>query len=76
VASFLLSLSDRLQRRGLAAHTFILPMARQDIANYLGLATETISRIFSQLQADNIVTSTRRQLHINNFRQLQLIACE
>ncbi len=45
LASFLLSLSMRYRSRGLSATEFNLPMSRQDIGNYLGLAIETVSRL-------------------------------
>lgn len=51
---------------GLAQHNpkghVDLPMGRQDMADYLGLTIETVSRMLTQLQGDNIVEfpSTRR----------------
>ncbi|CAN5286191.1 transcriptional regulator FixK [soil metagenome] len=50
VASFLLGIADRLK-----AELTILPMSRQDMADYLGLTIETISRMLSRLQADGLV---------------------
>jgi CRP-like cAMP-binding protein len=56
VAGFLAQLSERI---GVEAHgqTVIrLPMCRSDIADYLGLSTETISRMVSQLRASNVIS--------------------
>ena len=64
LASFLLSLSSRYKRRGLAANEFYLPMSRQDIGNYLGLAIETVSRLFARFQEDHILDVDRKLITI------------
>jgi len=51
VASFLVDLSDRLG----AGEDLELPMSRQDIADYLGLTIETVSRSLTQLQAIGMI---------------------
>ncbi len=48
VAAFLLSLRDRFARTGHCSVTVELPMGRQDVADYLGLSIETVSRILSR----------------------------
>jgi len=55
VASFLLNLSSRNERLGLPGNPVRLPMTRTDIADYLGLTTETVSRT---------LTSFRNEGHI------------
>lgn len=50
VADFLLELSERFRLVGRAADALFLSMSRHDIANYLGLAAETISRALGRLQ--------------------------
>lgn len=74
VATFLLSLSGRFKLRGLSSNSFILSMSRQDIANYLGLAVETVSRILTKLSEDKIVDVTRRSIEIVNHDRLLEIA--
>jgi len=55
VATFLLSWRDRLvQLRG-PANTVPLPMNRQDIADFLGLTIETVSRTFTKLERDRVI---------------------
>ncbi len=55
VASFLLDFSDRAARRGAPSDRLNLPMSRAEIADYLSLTTETVSRAFSLLRAEGIV---------------------
>ena len=49
VAAFLLNLSERYQRIGESGVNIQLPMGRQDIADFLALTIETVSRTFSKL---------------------------
>lgn len=50
IASFLLMLSRRAELRGLESSPVEVPMSRNDIGDYLGLTTETVSRTFTQLK--------------------------
>lgn len=70
LASFLLSLSTRYQQRNLSATEFNLPMSRQDIGNYLGLAIETVSRLFASFQEKGILKVNRRQIIILDMGSL------
>ena len=58
VASLLLDLADRAG----CQRTLDVPMSRQDMADYLGLTIETVSRTLTQLQADGVIEipTTRR----------------
>jgi len=64
LASFLLSLSTRYKNRGLSPDQFYLPMSRQDIGNYLGLAIETVSRLFARFQDEGILTVDKKLITI------------
>jgi len=55
IASFLLMLSRRAAQRGLSADPIFVPMNRNDIGDYLGLTTETVSRTFSDLKSKGII---------------------
>ncbi len=55
VALFLLSMSRRLSRRNQDPDQFRLTMDRRDIANYLGLTIETVSRTLSALQRERVI---------------------
>lgn len=50
VTSFLLHLADRQEKLGGSAELVDLPMTRADIADYLGLTSETVSRSLSMLK--------------------------
>ena len=51
VASLLIDIAQRLDTQD----TLVLPMTRQDMADYLGLTIETVSRTLSQLQAAGLI---------------------
>ena len=55
IASFLLTLSDRQIARAVAPDPVLVPMTRSDIADYLGLTTETVSRTFTQLKVKGLI---------------------
>jgi CRP/FNR family nitrogen fixation transcriptional regulator len=55
--------------------TIDLPMGRQDMADYLGLTIETVSRMLSQLQSSLVVSfSATRQFHVTNITALTRLA--
>lgn len=54
VASFLIGWRDRLAGLSGPAATVPLPMGRQDIADFLGLTIETVSRTFTKLERDGV----------------------
>ncbi len=74
VATFLLSLSGRFKMRGLSRDEFNLSMSRKDIANYLGLAVETVSRILTKFSEENTLEVTRRSIRIVDHDRLLEIA--
>ena len=55
IVSFLLNLSERAVKRGDAPSPISLPMGRADIADYLGLTTETVSRTITHLKRDGFI---------------------
>jgi len=67
VATFLLEMDRRLAVTGMMA----LPMCRRDIADYLGLTLETVSRTLSQLHSQGILGfSGARQIVLRNRQRL------
>lgn len=55
LASFLCVLSERVGENVDNQRQFTLPMSRSDIADFLGLTTETVSRTFTQLRKSKII---------------------
>ncbi|MDF1630273.1 MAG: fumarate/nitrate reduction transcriptional regulator Fnr [Alcanivoracaceae bacterium] len=64
IASLLISIANRQKLRGLSGHQIRLPMSRYDIANYLGLAVETVSRIFTRFQQQGLLAVEGREVEI------------
>ena len=73
VATFLVSLSRRFKARGYSPLEFTLPMAREEIGNYLGLTLETVSRCFSRLKCAGVLAVDNRRISIRNFDALQKV---
>lgn len=68
VASFLLEMADRTA----AVASIELPMSRQDIADYLGLTIETVSRTLTLLEGQAaIALPSARRIQLTNVRELR-----
>ncbi|NEX62344.1 helix-turn-helix domain-containing protein [Noviherbaspirillum galbum] len=73
-ASFLLDLSRRYGARGYSSTSFYLRMSREDIANYLGLTIESISRIIGRMRARGLVNVTHRNVELLDVPALATLA--
>lgn len=75
VASFLVDLPARDPARPTQDGVVNLPMTRSEIADYLGLTIETVSRELTKLKAAGIVTPlTLHALHVDQPEALKAIA--
>jgi CRP/FNR family transcriptional regulator len=74
MAAFLVSLSRRYSTRGFSATRFLLTMSRTDIANYLRLAPETVSRVFRRFQDEGLLHVDRRELELVDRSRLEALA--
>jgi CRP/FNR family transcriptional regulator len=74
LATFLLNLSRRFAQRGFSSREFILRMTREEIGNYLGLKLETVSRTFSKLQEEGVLTVEQKRLRIDDLARMRDIA--
>lgn len=74
MAMFLLGLSSRYTEHGLPGLRFKLPMSRQQIANYLGLAMETVSRVFKRFHSQGLIDVHARHIVLENIDELGVVA--
>lgn len=74
MAAFLVALSRRFAARGFSGRTFNLTMARTDIANYLRLAPETVSRVLRRFQDDGLLRIERREVELVGRERLEQLA--
>ena len=70
MASCLLSFSRRHERLGTSGTAFKLSMSRQDLGDYLGLALETVSRLFSRFQEEGLIEIQGRHVNLLNSDRL------
>ena len=73
LATFLLNLSKRFVRRGYSASDFHLRMTREELGSYLGLKLETVSRLFSQFQADGLIDVQQKHVRILDIAGLERV---
>lgn len=74
LARFLLNLRERLLKRGIDGDQLRLPMTRQDIGNYLGLAFETVSRQLAHLQEIGMLHIDNKNIRLLDIDGLQNLA--
>ncbi|WP_285764325.1 fumarate/nitrate reduction transcriptional regulator Fnr [Biformimicrobium ophioploci] len=74
LAAMLINISSRYARRGYSSTRFVLSMPRTDIANYLGLTAETVSRLFSRFQKEGLIRVAQRDVEITDLIGLSELA--
>lgn len=74
MAAFLLDLSKRLAGLGFHGDAFRLPMSRLDIADYLGLAMETVSRTLQNFQNQGLISVSGKQLKLLRRQEMEGVA--
>ena len=74
VAALLLQAGCRLGSSAGGAISFDMPLSRDEIAEYLALNADTLSRIMSRLSRDSIIgRSSRAQLAVHNWEALKAL---
>jgi hypothetical protein len=73
VAAFPIALASRHAARGFSATRLHLSMSRGDIANYLRLAAETVSRVLSRFRAQKLIQIEGWELELSDPKGLRTI---
>lgn len=76
LAIFLVSLCDRYRRLQRDPALLTLSMSRYDLANYLGLVVETVSRLFSRFHELGVLDVQRKTVRVLDERALRALASE
>lgn len=74
MAAFLIALSRRYAARGFSPSRFLLTMTRTDIANYLRLAAESVSRVLRRFQDEGLIRVDRREIELLDRPRLEALA--
>jgi CRP/FNR family transcriptional regulator, anaerobic regulatory protein len=74
LASFVLAWRDRLARLGAATKNMPLPMGRQDVADFLGLTIETVSRTFTKLERDGLIEIIPGGVRLTDSERVEALA--
>ena len=74
LAAFIVMLSRRFAERGFSPTRMRLTMARTDIANYLRLAPETVSRVLRRMQDTGLLAVDRREVQLLDRAQIDALA--
>jgi CRP/FNR family transcriptional regulator len=72
--SFLLMWRDRFTQSETGSTEIILPMKRSDIADYLGMTVETVSRTLTKLQRDKLIVLNRDRVTLLDSAQVAMLA--
>jgi len=74
LAGALVELSARIARCGRDAFLFRLPMTRQELASHLGLARETVCRLFKQFEYNGWIACSGREITLLDRKGLRRLA--
>lgn len=72
LSRFLVDLLDRQNAAGLSGNPVYLPMSRADIADFLGITIETVSRSMSRLKASELIEPLdRNRVQVRDLSRLR-----
>lgn len=73
-AAFLMFISYQYNQQRLSNSDIVLPMARSDISNYLGITPESLSRALSLLGKKRVIKVFNRRVSLLNLDELESLA--
>ena len=76
MAIFLHQISGRYRALGRSGERFLLPMSREDIASYLGLVIETVSRTLGKMQDEGLIAVNGREITVLDAGKLDALVHE
>jgi len=74
LAAFILGLAERYERHGCSGSEFSFAMTRVDLADYLGLAKETVSRLFIRFRDQHLIANRKRRIQLLDLPALRTLA--
>ncbi|WP_312414472.1 helix-turn-helix domain-containing protein, partial [Shinella sp.] len=75
VASFLYLIATHVDPENIETTVFDLPLSRADIADFLGLTIETVSRQFTKLRKENVIRiENNRHVSVPDMERLMRYA--
>ena len=63
--------AERYAARGYSSSAFVLRMTREEIGSHLGLKLETVSRLFSAFQKDDLIDVQQKHVRIRDIAGLE-----
>ena len=64
LAGWLVQVSERISRLGWCANRIPIPMSRTDLASYLGMTLESLSRVFSRFNKAGLIRASRKHVDL------------
>lgn len=73
-SAFCMTYSDKLRRQNRCSNFLATPMSRTDLANYLGMTLESLSRVISKLNTAGVIQATRDHIELAQPATLKTLA--
>ncbi len=75
-AAFCVRFADKLHALGRCEQFLPTPMSRTDLANYLGMTLESLSRVISKMNAQGLIRAARDHIDLCRLPELRALAAQ